>query len=80
MRMGMLEELKAQKDEILEWSSEAVDKKLGKPDAKDLDKRTRLYYIYNIKGGVGCDQDSSRIYLQIRFNSINRADEITLFE
>lgn len=79
-RISLLTSLKERKEEMISWNSEDIDRVLGTPDSKDLDKRNRLYYQYDLKGSDKCEGDSSRVYLQIRFNAINRADELIVFE
>ena len=79
-RIEMLAQLKERKEEMKSWNSEDVDKVLGTPDSKDLDKRNRLYYQYDILGSEKCNTDTTKVYLQIRFNAINRADELIVFE
>ena len=79
-RLEMLAFIKAGKEEFRESGSNEIDGWLGKPDAKDLDKRKRRYYKYYLMGSEECPSDSGKIYLQIRFNALDRADEIIIYE
>jgi len=80
-RIGQLALVKASKNELKGFSAESIDRLFGKPDTRDLDKRHKLYYTYNIAGASECAMDSSqRIYLQIRFNAMNKADELIIFQ
>ncbi len=80
-RNELLDEIKERKEEMKEWKSEEIDAFLGNPDSKDLDKRNRLYYRYDISGSEKCENSTGeKVYLQIRFNAINRADELIVFE
>ena len=80
-RLEYLEDLRIKKEEFKKMGSEEIDRILGAPDSKDLDKRNRLYYRFDMSGSDKCDSTiQKKIYLQIRFNAINRADELIIFE
>ena len=80
VRNTQVDVLKKEKESLKTWNSKEIDKFLGNPDSKDLDKRQRMYYRYDILGSDKCDPQDKITYLQIRFNSINRADELIIFE
>ena len=81
-RLAQLDLLRNEKSTLKGWSSESIGELLGTPDTRDLDKRHKLYYTYYLSGSSDCISESAKpkIYLQIRFNAINKADELTIFE
>ena len=81
VRITMLDQVKSIKDDLKGRSSESIDDLFGKPDLTDLDKRHKLYYYYYLSGGEKCEtSNGEKVYLQIRFNAINRADELIIFQ
>jgi outer membrane protein assembly factor BamE (lipoprotein component of BamABCDE complex) len=80
-RKILIDSLLKIKDKFLGYNDLEVRKILGKPDEVELAERSKKYYYYFYTKGSQCEGDTSNIkgkMLQIRFNSTNQVNELTL--
>lgn len=52
---------------------------LGKPDSQELQTRGQHYFVYELKGGSGCQDQSVVLLLRIRFDALNRVTELVVY-
>ena len=52
---------------------------LGKPDSQELQTRGQHYFVYEIKGGSTCPDQSLATVLRIRFDALNRVTELAVY-
>jgi hypothetical protein len=80
-RTVLIDSLLKIKDKFLGYNDLEVRKILGKPDEVELAERSKKYYYYFYTKGSQCEGDTSNMkgkMLQIRFNSTNQVNELTL--
>ncbi|GAB4456129.1 MAG: hypothetical protein OHK0036_19870 [Bacteroidia bacterium] len=80
-RTVLIDSLLKIKDKLLGYNDLEVRKILGKPDEIELAERSKKYYYYYYTTGSQCEGDTSKMkgkMLQIRFNSTNQVNELTL--
>ncbi len=69
------------KPQIDQMSEKDIVKILGKPDRQELMTRGQKIYYYALEAGKLCQKEQSRIKIvQIRFDALNRINEVTLTE
>jgi len=51
----------------------------GMPDSQELQTRGQHYFVYEIKGGAGCEDQSVTSVLRIRFDALNRVSELAVY-
>ena len=56
-----------------------IKKLLGKPDSQELQTRGQHYFVYEIKGGATCPDQSVTSVLRIRFDALNRVTELVVY-
>ncbi len=56
-----------------------IKKLLGKPDSQELLTRGQHYFVYEIKGGSGCEDQAVTSVLRIRFDALNRVSELAVY-
>lgn len=56
-----------------------VKRLLGKPDSQELQTRGQQYFVYEIKGGRGCEGNRPPALLRIRFDALDRVTELAIY-
>lgn len=69
------------KPQIDLMSEKEIVKILGKPDRQELMARGQKFYYYALEAGKLCQKEQVRIkVVQIRFDALNRINEVTITE
>ncbi len=69
------------KPQIDKMSEKDIVKILGKPDRQELMTRGQKIYYYALEAGKLCQKKQSRIkVVQVRFDALNRINEVTITE
>ncbi len=78
VRAGMIEDIRAQKDQFLALDQMQLVKLLGRPDENELYKRNQKFYTYYLEPGPNCDsvKGDDALKLIIRFNAMGLAKEV----
>lgn len=79
----MLSELQQAKDNLKGLNEDEIGQVLGKPDKNELYKRNQKFYIYEIANAPECANranDSTHVYLNIRFNATGLAKEVLIYK
>lgn len=80
VRAKLVEDFKAEENQLLGKFADDVGKMLGKPDIHQLAGRNQKVYIYYLENGTQCDditQPSTAMKAVLRFNAIGLLTEIT---
>jgi hypothetical protein len=79
-RLGMLDALEKQKDELKRLNQDEIIMLLGKPNQNELYKRNQKLFIYYISP-KNCDEKIYQpyTYLSIRFNATGLAKEVIIY-
>ncbi|MDX1628376.1 MAG: hypothetical protein R3345_06735 [Fulvivirga sp.] len=77
VRLQMLDQLIAAKDQLKGLNQNEIQALLGKPDRHELYKRNQKFFYYQISPGKDCPQpQEENIYLSIRFNATGLSKEV----
>lgn len=80
-REQLIESLANQTDKLKGLGQNQIIELLGKPDLQELHKRNQKFYLYFYKKGPQCDGQMSYPKgqaISIRFNALDRANEIVI--
>ncbi|HAI76133.1 MAG TPA: hypothetical protein DCM08_07775 [Microscillaceae bacterium] len=80
-REKLIESLANQADKLKGLGQNQIIELLGKPDLQELHKRNQKFYLYFYKKGTQCDGQMSYPKgqaISIRFNALDRANEIVI--
>lgn len=83
VRSKLVEDFKAEENQLLGKFADDVGKMLGRPDIHQLAGRNQKIYIYYLEKGTQCDditQPSTAMKAVLRFNAIGLLTEITYQE
>ena len=75
-RNTLIASLYEQRDNLLGFNQNEIKYYLGKPDEQELYNRSQTFFHYQVSGSSECSQTGSVISLQIRFDALNRSNEI----
>lgn len=75
-RKTLINTLLTRKKELIGFSEVEILQILGKPDMNDLRRRQQKFYYYYIFNTEKCNKDSINKTFKIRFNAIDKAQEI----
>jgi hypothetical protein len=80
VRAEMIEDVRAQKDQLLALSEMQLVELLGRPDENELYKRNQKFYTYYLEPGPTCDslRRPEALSLVIRFNAMGLAKEVVV--
>lgn len=79
IRTKLIEDFKAEENQLVGKFADDVGKMLGKPDIHQLAGRNQKVYIYYLEKGTQCDditQPSTAMKAVLRFNAIGLLTEI----
>lgn len=81
-RLASLNQLEEVKDQLKGLDQKEIVELLGKPEAKELYKRSQKFFIYNISPGADCstNYNGENITLNIRFNATGLAKEVLIYK
>lgn len=78
-RVGMLENVEAEKNKLLALSEMEIVSLLGKPDQNELYKRNQKFFTYFVQPAATCDTKVDHPKrLIIRFNAMGLAKEVSI--
>ncbi len=72
-------ELIKQRKLLIGANEKEIKNLLGKPDSQELQTRGQHYFVYEIKGGSACPDQSVTSVLRIRFDALNRVSELAIY-
>ena len=72
-------ELIKQRKLLIGANEKEIKNLLGKPDSQELQTRGQHYFVYEIKGGSACPDQSVTAVLRIRFDALNRVSELAIY-
>ncbi len=76
LRKEQIDKLFENRNKLKGLREEKVKEYLGMPDQKDLQTRSQKMYKYWISGSPVCPQTGNQKRLVIRFNALNKANEV----
>ena len=80
-RVGLVEDIMDNKDELLGHGQNDIVDILGKPNRHELYSRNKKAFVYFVAGGPECSQaDSTQSKLVIRFDGIGRTKEVIYYK